>query len=194
MVNTIHIPVKWVVFFSQSGTEIVELCKRLNRTPDLIVTNSRPEGKRTINPELLKLTANIVYTENKPSLEEYYKILKGTCRDPIDTLITLHGWLRIIPQEILEEYPFMFNGHPGLITKYPELKGKDPQLKAWNLNLNTSGVVLQRVTGDVDSGSIIMEKEISIRNLSLDQLYNSLHTTSVQLWTEFIKRNWFPGK
>ncbi len=42
----------WIAFFSQTGTEIVDTAKSLNRWPDLIITNKRPEHLRTINPEL----------------------------------------------------------------------------------------------------------------------------------------------
>lgn len=105
-------------------------------------------------------------------------------------VITLHGWLRIIPEEIIKEYPTMFNGHPGLITKYPELKGKDPQMKAWNLNLNTSGCVIHQVTAGVDEGPIMRQVEIPIRNLTLDELFSELHSKSVELWCKFLKRHW----
>ena len=42
-------------------------------------------------------------------------------------LITLHGYLRIIPENICKQCKHIYNGHPGLINMYPELKGKDPQ-------------------------------------------------------------------
>ena len=32
---------KWVAFFSQTGTEIVNISKKINRYPDLIVTNKQ---------------------------------------------------------------------------------------------------------------------------------------------------------
>jgi folate-dependent phosphoribosylglycinamide formyltransferase PurN len=47
-----------------------------------------------------------------------------------DAIVTLHGWLRVIPAYVCERSR-IYNGHPGLITKYPELKGKDPQVRAF---------------------------------------------------------------
>ena len=43
---------KWITFFSQTGTEIVDLSKKLDRWPDKIITNERPEHLRKINKEL----------------------------------------------------------------------------------------------------------------------------------------------
>ena len=44
----------WVAFFSQTGSEIVNICEEINRWPDLIVTN-RMDGFDKINPELTKI-------------------------------------------------------------------------------------------------------------------------------------------
>ena len=99
----------WITFFSQTGSEIVDLAKILNRYPDCIVTNKRPAHLRTINPEL---EGKVIFVENKPTEEELRYIL-SQYKEP---LITLHGWLRIMPPSICKEYS-IFNGHPGLITE-----------------------------------------------------------------------------
>jgi len=182
--------VKWVTFFSQTGSEIVTLSKKLDRVPDLIVTNNRPAKLRTISPALLDLGVPLVVLPNKPDLVDYIQTLRQTGLAPIDTLITLHGWLRVVPKEVIQEYPLIFNGHPGLITKYPELKGKDPQKKAWDLDLPTSGCVIHAVTEGVDEGAIYRSKEIPIRNLSMDEMFIRLHETSIDLWVAFLKRHW----
>jgi len=181
---------KWVTFFSQSGSEIAAVASKLNRVPDLIVTNERPSNLRTLSPQLLNLGANIVYLPNKPTSEDYMKVLSELGVNPGNTLVTLHGWLRIVPKEVIVTYPYLFNGHPGLITKYPELKGKDPQLKAFNLNLHTSGCVIHKVTEGVDEGSILRDKEVSIKDLSLGEVFETLHETSIKMWVSFIKRHW----
>ena len=36
----------WITFFSQTGSEIVEISKSLNRWPDVIITNERPARLR----------------------------------------------------------------------------------------------------------------------------------------------------
>lgn len=177
----------WVAFFSQTGKEIVEISTRLNRWPDIIVTNQRPEKLRKITKELVD--REIIILPNKPAAEDYRAVLK-TITPETPYVITLHGWLRIIPAEVIEEYPNMFNGHPGLITRYPELKGKDPQMKAWNLNLNTSGCVIHQVTAGVDEGPVLKKVELPIRNLTLNELFDNLHKESVNLWCKFLKRHW----
>jgi folate-dependent phosphoribosylglycinamide formyltransferase PurN len=171
---------KHYAFFSQTGSEIATIARRLGRWPDKIITNQRPERLRTISPKLAGI--DIIYLSNKPTVEEYLEVL-GT--EPCK--VTLHGWLRIMPPEVIAIHPNMFNGHPGLITEHPILKGKDPQEKAYNLGLTVSGCVLHQVTEGVDEGPILKERMVEIKNLSLDEVYSELHKTSIDLWVEFLK-------
>ena len=104
----------WVTLFSQTGAEIADIAESLGRWPDLIITNKRPNHLRTIDSRIVEYG----YTElpNIPTLEDIENVLED------NAIITLHGWLRIMPPDICEKY-LIYNGHPGLITKYPELKG-----------------------------------------------------------------------
>jgi len=178
---------KWIAFFSQTGNEIAEVSNQLGRWPDVIITNERPARLRKINQEVL--SKNIITLPNQPTVEDYRSVLAEAIG--IDTyVITLHGWLRVIPTEVIEEYSTIYNGHPGLITKYPELKGKDPQMKAWNLDLSSSGCVIHQVTAGVDDGPVVRSQQISIRNLTMDEMFQKLHNISVDMWVNFLKRHW----
>ena len=179
---------KWIAFFSQTGTEIVEVAESVGRWPDMIITNERPDHVRTINPELL--SKKVFTLPNKPSLEDYHNILEGF--DKEDTFISLHGWLRVMPAEICEEYT-IFNGHPGLITEFPELKGKDPQIRAYQGivegKYKMAGAVIHKVTAGVDEGPI---REVEIFNvtpsLTLDELFRTLRDRSLYMWINVIKK------
>ena len=169
----------WIALFSQTGSEIVEVSKLLNRWPDLIITNERPDHLRKIHPAL---EGKVVFVENKPTEEELFSIL-SQYSDPV---ITLHGWLRIMPAVICNRFE-IYNGHPGLITEYPELKGKDPQQKAFDLGLESSGCVIHEVTEGVDEGRILRSRKVSIKGLEIGELFHILHQISISLWVDFLK-------
>ena len=170
----------WIAFFSQTGGEIADLAENLGRWPDRIVTNKRPDHLRTIDSRIDQ--SKIMWTQNTPEEYEYLWLLEQY-ENPI---VTLHGWLRVLPESICNKCT-VYNGHPGLITEFPELKGKDPQEKAYNLGLTVSGCVLHQVTVGVDEGPILKERMVEIKNLSLDEVYSELHKTSIDLWVEFLK-------
>ena len=81
----------------------------------------------------------------------------------------------------------IYNLHPGLITKYPFLKGFNPQEKAFNLKLPTSGSVIHKVTSELDGGEILKSIEVDIKNLTLEEVYSELHKASSQLWVDFLQ-------
>ena len=169
---------EWIAFFSQTGSEIVDISKSLGRWPDKIITNKRPEHLRKINEELLN--KDIIYLSNKPTVEEYKNVLSEKC------IVTLHGWLRIMPPEICEQYT-IFNGHPGLITEYPELKGKDPQIRAFEGKYPVAGAVLHKVVAGVDEGKVIAEERFNTFNLELNDLFRILRDRSLYMWCNFLK-------
>ena len=170
---------KWITFFSQTGAEIADIAESLGRWPDQIFTNERPDHLRTIDPRIVEYG----YTElpNKPVADDYDAVLQD------NAIITLHGWLRIMPKSICEKY-LIYNGHPGLITKYPELKGKDPQVKAHKLGHEVAGAVIHKVTAGVDEGRVIMEEYFNASQLDLDELFRILRDRSLYMWTSFLKK------
>jgi hypothetical protein len=58
----------WVVFFSQTGTDIYNLSKKLNRSPDLIITNKQCLDE--VNPNLINdYGASIFQISKSPIVE-----------------------------------------------------------------------------------------------------------------------------
>lgn len=178
--------IKWIAFFSQTGTEIVELSKALNRTPDLLVTNNN-ESKISYNLELRNLKTVIMYG-NHDMLMNYFK--GPNVHAPDKVIVTLHGYLRILPPEVVTRYK-IFNGHPALIDLYPELKGKDPQERTWEtlFRYPVIGSVVHRVNELVDDGEIVSKAEFADTSVLNDkeQVYSTLRNTSGTAWVNFLK-------
>ena len=174
----------WIAFFSQTGSEIVDIAKSLDKWPDIIITNKRPKNLREINPEF---EGKVVFVENKPT-EKELRLLLSQFSEPI---ITLHGWLRIMPPSICDEYS-IFNGHPGLITDFPELKGKDPQIRAFKGikegKYEYAGAVLHKVVAGVDEGKVITEERFNVFQVELDELFHILRDRSLFMWINFLKK------
>ena len=178
----------WVTFFSQTGTEIYDLSNTLGIYPDCVVLNRHnTEG---VNQKLIELTTfratklNMLHCwchiPPKPGLVDYENVL-SKYKNPI---ITLHGYLRVVPKEICEKYE-IYNLHPGLIDKFPSLKGYNPQERAFIQGYKLAGCVIHRVTPGVDEGEILMSQGISIEGMNLDGVYSALRDTALDLWKSF---------
>ncbi len=175
----------WITFFSQTGSEITNISAFYKTVPKCIAHNKKHFER--VNPwikqQMGKQTTRFVQLPPKPTVDDYLAVLKEY-KNP---LITLHGYLRIIPKEICEKYE-IYNLHPGLITKYPDLKGKDPQDRAFQKQYETAGCVIHRVIPEVDSGEIMLEHEINIRYKDLDRVYAELHALASAMWIKFFKQ------
>lgn len=173
----------WITFFSQTGSEIAKLITSQKRWPDCIVTN-RPnlEGVCKELREEIEKGCNVIHLSKVPSVKEYRSLL-SKYKDP---LVTLHGYLRIIPAEICNDYE-IYNLHPGLITEYPELKGKDPQIRAFEGNYPMAGCVIHRVIPEVDCGEIVDAYPLLIEGYTKERLFYELRVVAVMLWEKFLK-------
>ena len=167
---------KWIVLYSQTGSEIANLSKHLNRKPDLILTNNKNE--QTYSSDLINLDTPITIGDHRDLMD----IIRSHL--PSEIIVTLHGYLKIIPQDVCEKYS-IYNGHPGLITTYPELKGHNPQIRTWNGDYKEIGSVVHKVTDIVDDGEVLSYYSCSNRAESLDDLYDTLKQTSFQSWINF---------
>lgn len=166
---------KWIALFSQSGSEIARLASNLGTCPDMTITTNRDYS--TWHPGV-RLLPRVAIMKS----EDIHYMLES--RDET-TLITMHGYLRILPAAVCNKHE-VYNGHPGDIIKYPELKGKDPQKKAVELDLPSTGVVIHRATEKLDSGDIYRFARVDIPKHDEEQLTQALKDASVKLWTDFM--------
>jgi len=69
---------------------------------------------------------------------------------------------------------------------YPELKGKDPQVRAFEAKHPVAGAILHHVTEGVDEGKVIMEERFSAKGLEIDELFRILKVRSLDMWKKFV--------
>jgi len=182
------IKLNWTVFVSQTGSEIEAICRELGIVPSLLISNNPKKLKESVTFFLKENGCKVRSIPFNPTVEHYLD------KDILDSnVITLHGYLRILPGEMLVRYSpkLVYNGHPGLIAYYPELKGKDPQERAWMGNYPTVGSVIHVVTPGVDEGEVIRFDSVINTASSLDNMYEILRETSLKSWIKFLRENIF---
>lgn len=175
---------KWLALFSQTGSEIANISDRLGFNPTTIVTDN----------------FDVEQYDNRVKVDTHLKVKGTTYEQKLSSyrslfgsydIITLHGWLNIIPKEICREFK-IYNGHPGLINYYPDLKGKDPQVRAYDKigDYLYVGSVIHEVTEYIDCGRIICYDKISnVHCGTLNDTYITLKQTSLNSWIDFFTNN-----
>jgi len=153
-----------------------------DRKPDAIITN-RQDDNGLFDPlkkEKDQGKLNWIVLPKNPELKDYKKALESF-KEPV---ITLHGYLRILPKDICKKYE-IYNLHPGLITEYPELKGNDPQIIAIEAGHPRVGCVIHRVIPEVDEGEIILSNAINTLTVPKERISLNLRSLATVMWYEF---------
>ena len=182
---------KWVAFFSQTGSEIISLIEK-GYKPDLIVTDNKESYN--LRKEFFKYHKIVFWYRPLPKSANY----KVRYYDEIihrDDVVTLHGWLNIVPAETCKTYT-IYNGHPGHIVDYPELKGKDPQVRAFaDINkYKVIGSVIHRVTEEIDGGEVVVIAEQAVEGSplkinSINGMFNVCTALSLISWLSFFRNS-----
>lgn len=177
----------WGVLISQTGSEVVAISEKLGILPSLVVTNNITK----ISPRNMEIfgenNIEIVTIPRRPNIVNYLR-----SRINLKELITLHGYLRILPNDL---FPYLegkiYNGHPALITKYPELKGlnKQEDIAGNQEKYPFCGSVIHECIPELDAGEVVVSCSIKNTASTIDEAYELLRKTSLVTWEAFF-RSW----
>lgn len=183
---------KWIAFFSRTGSEILKLSKEIGRSPDIIITNKSAESVKK-SDIYIQLTGKSKFYQlpEDPKSGDYTNFFQTVDLIPGWDIITLHGFLKIVPSRIVKKYP-MVNLHPGLITKYPELKGLHPQKRVWRdaTKYDKIGCILHHVIPAVDEGEVIdtIEEDWDWSMYQEKHLFDALGRMALKLWKDYLTK------
>ena len=153
--------VKTAVFISGTGSNLRNLIKfsKIKNSPisiDLILSStSKAKGLRFSNQFNIKKYV---------SSFKNYKITEANILNLLKKenikFICLAGFMKILSKSFIKKFNGkIVNIHPSLLPKY---KGLDTHIKALQNKDRMTGCTVHFVTGKLDSGKIILQKEVII--------------------------------
>ncbi|MDA7704103.1 phosphoribosylglycinamide formyltransferase [Candidatus Pelagibacter sp.] len=153
--------IKTAVFISGTGSNLKNLIKfsKIKNSPlsiDLIFSNtSKAKGLRFSSQFKIK---ECVSSFKNPKVTEA-KILNILKKENIK-FICLAGFMRVLSKDFIKKFSGrIINIHPSLLPKY---KGLDTHMKAIKNRDKMAGCTVHFVTAKLDSGKIILRKEVKI--------------------------------
>jgi phosphoribosylglycinamide formyltransferase-1 len=120
------------------------------------------------------------------SREEYdRKIIKELEENGIE-LVALAGFMRILSEGFIKKYENrMLNIHPALL---PAFKGAHAIRDAYEHGVKVTGVTVHFVTLDVDSGPMILQEAVKIKEgESIEALEKRIHRVEHKLFPEAVR-------
>ena len=153
--------IKTAIFISGTGSNLKNLIKfsKIKNSPisiDLIFSNTaKAKGLRFSNQFNIKKYVSSF----KSSKIAETKILNLLKKENIK-FICLAGFMKILSKNFIRKFTGkIVNIHPSLLPKY---KGLDTHVKAIENKDNVAGCTVHFVTAKIDSGKIILQKEVKI--------------------------------
>ncbi len=164
------------------GEIVLEKLIKSGHKPFLVITApDKPVGrKQIITPPPVKVVAekyNIPVAQPE-KIKDWQKEIKNLKPD----LIILAAFGQIIPKEILDIPTYgCLNVHPSLLPKH---RGASPIQYAILNGDGKTGVTIMRMTEKLDTGPILAQRELEIKNPKFQELYNKLAEMGAELLIE----------
>ncbi len=167
--NTVNI----IRYFSKSGSKI-NVSAVISNIPDAPVINK----VRNIGNQVAVFT--VPFTKNTEIITFEEKITEIVESYGIDYII-LAGFMKVLSKEFVSRYEWrIINIHPSLL---PAFKGKDAIKDAFNYGVKFTGVTIHFVTGEVDSGPVIMQGVLMISEEdNLSTLESKVHALEHRMY------------
>jgi phosphoribosylglycinamide formyltransferase-1 len=140
--------------------------KKIPINPSIIISN-KSDAKGLKIAQKMGIKTEVIESKNfKGSRFEYDKKIISTLEKygvtPKNGLVCLAGFMRIISPEFVKKYKNrIINIHPALLPAFP---GLDVQKQAIDYGVKYSGCTVHFVDSGVDTGPIILQLVVKIRN------------------------------
>lgn len=178
-----------VIFSSRTGSDAIHVFEALKtgEIPGHSLEDVSKVVTNNINSPLIKYCydngINCDIIQKRPTDKNYREL--GI---PPEDMVLLMGYLRVLPVEFCNDHPLTYNLHPGLITEYPELKGLDPQKRAFEAKHPVIGCVIHKVIPEVDEGEINSFMDTYNDCQTLDDMYVKLGDMAKKMWVDFLRQ------
>ncbi|HNY76594.1 MAG TPA: phosphoribosylglycinamide formyltransferase [Bacteroidales bacterium] len=178
------------IFASGNGSNAENIFHYFSTSPtikiNLLLTNNK---NAKVIDRFRQYNVPIVIIDN--SLANNGNFLINICNAFEIDLIILSGYLRTVPESLIEKYPNkILNIHPALLPKYggKGMYGAKVHEAVIANNEKYSGITIHIVNQNYDAGEIIFQHKINIENTNTpDSLAEKIHKLEYEYYPKIIE-------
>jgi phosphoribosylglycinamide formyltransferase-1 len=180
------------VFASGEGTNFQSLLDAAARgklggaSVELLICD-KPAAPAVARAEKAGISCHTFQPKEYASREDYERELVALLEQKAIDLIVLAGYMRLLSSVMVDAYAGrIINIHPSLLPSFP---GKDAVGQALAYGVKVSGVTVHFVDGGMDTGAIIAQRVVEVRDYdTADSLSAAIQTVERQLYPEVVAR------
>ena len=133
--------------------------RRLDASIGVVISN-RPDAGGLERARAAGIETMVVSHRGWASRDDYDRALARELQARDIGLVCLAGFMRIVGAPLIEAFPnAILNIHPALLPSFP---GVDAQGQAYEHGVKISGVTVHFVTGELDAGPIVLQREVPV--------------------------------
>lgn len=123
-----------------------------------------------------------IFPDQKLQEQEMLRIAKTHQVD----WIFLAGYMKLLSKNFIQSFlkNRIVNIHPSLLPQYPGTKSIE---RAYQDQVEFSGVTLHYVDEGMDTGKIIRQEKVPCRGLSMEEFSAKMHQQEHEMYTEFLE-------
>ncbi len=182
--------VRIAVFCSGNGSNFEALVRASRKRKFcgeiVLMVVDNPNAFAIKRAERLKVPVLFINPSDFGSKKDYEKLLiKELSLWKIDWIL-LAGYMRILGPDFVKKYRFrIVNIHPSLL---PSFKGRSGIKDAYEYGVKVTGVTVHFVDEGIDSGPIILQKAVPIREgETIESLERRIHRVEHKLYPEAVR-------
>ena len=162
------------------------LHKELDADIALLVCD-KPHAKVIDKAHSRNIRTLVLNPKDYPDKQTYELVILQALQQHHVTLVVLAGYMRLIGNTLLEAYQRrIINIHPSLL---PDFKGLDAVGQAMKAGVDTTGVTIHYVDAGMDTGEIIAQQAIDIRDMNTrEDIETAIHQIEHMLYPKTIKQ------
>lgn len=157
--------VKIAVFISGSGSNLQSLIDHQEAYRVSLVISDKKEAKGLERGENQGIPSIYVGKDNYPDKQERCQEVLQLLKEHQIEYIALAGYLSIVPQEIIQEFPNkIINIHPSLIPSFcgKGFHGEHVHQAVYDNGVKITGATVHFVDQTVDGGAIIAQEAVAV--------------------------------
>ncbi|MDD5634559.1 MAG: phosphoribosylglycinamide formyltransferase [Candidatus Omnitrophica bacterium] len=179
------------VFVSGTGSNLQALInaekkKKLAGASLALVVCDKPGAFALERARKAGIETFVLETKGFDSREKYDAKIIEKLKEKHIELVALAGFMRILSERFVKEYEGrIMNVHPALL---PAFKGAHGIKDAFDSGVKVTGVTMHFVTNELDSGPVILQKEVRIgAKDTLSSLEKKIHAVEHKLYPEAVR-------
>jgi len=165
------------IFASGSGTNAENIIKYFNKVQNINISSVFTNNSKAGVIEKVQKSGLECHIFNKNDFYNTDKVIRQLRDESVDIII-LAGFLWLIPESLLNDFPKIINIHPALLPKYggKGMYGMKVHEAVIAAGEKKSGITIHWVNAFYDEGQIIFQKEVELSaNETPDSLANKIH-------------------